>query len=167
MRLLALILLVLTASAGLTSAATRTAGAAGGTLEITDGRGSVQITATGVIVGRLDNGSLKIVDLTPKDQWSPWVNGVPRGKVVWLKGRNISFRISAGRYRIVANGSGISVSARGTGKIVLRGDPDAVGDAGSFRVGDSPLVPVSEETTKTSFGATTENASSSRSVKIT
>ena len=86
-----------------------------GSLAIEDGRGVVQVTGKGVVVGRVEKGSLRITDLTPADQWSPYVNGVPRGKVVWLKGRDISFRVSAGRYRIVATGEGVSISARGTG----------------------------------------------------
>jgi hypothetical protein len=94
------------------------------------------------------------------------VNGVPRGKVVWLKGRNITFRVSAGRYKIVATGDGISVSARGTGSAVLDGDPDPVGDAGQYRVGDSQLAPVPDESTKTAYGSGDLTASSSRSVKI-
>ena len=163
MRLLALILLVLTVSAGVATGAVT---APGGSLEIKSGRGSVQVTGKGVIVGRLEKGSLKIVDLTPADQWSPWVNGVPRGKVVWLKGHNITFRISSGRYRIVATGDGISMSARGTGSAILDGDPDAVGDTGFFRVGDAPSAPLPAETTTTSFGTTDRSASSSPSVKI-
>ena len=38
----------------------------------------------------------------PADQWSPRVNGVPRGKACGCAGKNISFRVPAGRYRIVA-----------------------------------------------------------------
>ncbi|MEO5634279.1 hypothetical protein [Gaiella sp.] len=163
MRLLALILLALAVSVGIATAATRSPG---GSLEIKEGRGSFQITGKGVIVGRVDRGSLKIIDLTPADQWSPWVNGVPRGKNLWIKGRNITFRISAGRYRIVAGGDGVSVSARGTGTAVMDGDPDAVGDTGRYRVGDSQLDSVPDETTKTSFGISDLTASSCRSVKI-
>ncbi len=163
MRLLALILLVLTVSVGMATAAARTPG---GSLEIKEGRGSFQVTGKGVIVGRLDRGTLKIVDLTPADQWSPWVNGVPRGKNFWIKGRNISFRLSAGRYRIIASGDGVSVSARGTGTAVMDGDPDPVGDTGTFRLGDSQLDPVPDETTRAPFGTGDVTASSARSVKI-
>ena len=163
MRLLALILLVLAVSVGMATAAVRTPG---GSLEVKDGRGSFQIAGNGVIVGRVDKGSLKIMDMTPTDQWSPWVNGVPRGKNFWIKGRNITFRISAGRYRIVASGEGVSVSARGTGTAVLDGDPNAVGDSGQFRVGDSQLDPVPDKTTKASFGTGDLTASSAPSVKI-
>ena len=60
-------------------------------------------------------GSLEIVDLNPNDQWSPRVNGIPRGKTVTLRGKNVSFYIPGGRYKVTARGSDISISARGTG----------------------------------------------------
>lgn len=162
MRLLALIMIGLGGIATTASAGK----APSGTFETKDARGSVQIVGERVILGHIDKGSLRIVDLTPADQWSPWVNGVPRGKVVWLKGKNISFRISAGRYRIAAFGEGISVSARGTGTTILNGDPDAVGETGSFRVGDAPFISVPDETTRITFGMDETTTSSSRSGKI-
>jgi hypothetical protein len=163
MRLAALILLALTLAVGVAMGATK---APSGSLAIEDGRGVVQVTGKGVVVGRVEKGSLRITDLTPADQWSPYVNGVPRGKVVWLKGRDISFRVSAGRYRIVATGEGVSISARGTGIVVLEGDPDPVGDTGYYRVGDAPRLVLPLETTKASFGATEKSAPSAGSVKI-
>ena len=162
MRLLALILVAVGGFATTASAAQ----APSGTFEIKDARGSVQIVGERVIIGHVDKGSLRIVDLTPSDQWSPWVNGVPRGKVVWLKGKNISFRISSGRYKIVANGEGISVSARGIGTTILNGDPDAVGEMGSYRVGDEPFVSMPDEATKITFGGDELTTTSARSVKI-
>lgn len=163
MRLAALILLVFALSA---TAATGAAKAPGGALEIKGGRGGVQITGKGVLVGRIEKGSLKITDLTPNDQWSPYVNGVPRGKEVWLRGENIGFRVSKGRYKIVARGDGISISAYGTGTAVLDGDPDAVGATGVYRVGDAALAPLPLEATKASFGTGDGSAPSSQSVKI-
>ena len=139
MRLAALILLVLGLSA---TVATGAAKAPGGTLPIEDGRGTVQITGKGVLVGRMEKGSLEIVDLNPTDQWSPRVNGIPRGKVVTLRGKNVSFYVPGGRYRLVARGTGISISARGTGTVVLDGDPDAVGDTGRYAIGDAASVPL-------------------------
>ena len=77
MRLAAFILLALGLSAGVASGA---ALAPGGSFEVKGGRGTVQISGKGVLVGRLGKGSLEIVDLSPNDQWSPRVNGIPRGK---------------------------------------------------------------------------------------
>ena len=162
MRLLAVIAIVLGGLAATANAAQEPSG----TFEVKEVRGSVQITGERVILGHIEKGSLRIIDLTPVDQWSPWVNGVPRGKVVWLKGKNISFRISAGKYKIIANGEGISISARGTGTTILNGDPDAVGEMGSFRVGDSPFISMPKEATKVAFGKDELTTSSYRSVKM-
>ena len=115
MRLAAFILLVLGLSAGVGDAVLRSRPAA--RFEVKGGRGAVQITGKGVLVGRIGKGSLEIVDLSPNDQWSPRVNGIPRGKTVTLRGKNISFYIPGGRYKITARGSDISISARGTGAV--------------------------------------------------
>jgi hypothetical protein len=149
MRLAAFILLALMLSAGV---ATGAALAPGGSFEVKGGRGKVQISGKGVLVGRLGKGWLEIVDLSPNDQWSPRVNGIPRGKIVTLRGKNVSFYIPGGRYRIAAHGSDISVSARGTGAVTLNGDPDAVGDTGVYASGDDTPAPLPSETTKASFG---------------
>ena len=163
MRLAALTLLVLGLSA---SAATGAANAPSGSLSIEDGRGVVQITGKGVLVGRIEKGSLEIVDLSSGDQWSPRVNGIPRGHKVWLRGKRISFYIPGGRYRVVARGTDISISARGTGTAILDGDPDPVGSTGVYAVGDDAPVPLPAEATKTAFGTGDGGASSSQSVKI-
>jgi hypothetical protein len=135
--------------------------AAGGTLLVEDGRGMVQITGKGVLVGRMEKGSLEIVDLSSNDQWSPRVYGIPRGKTVTLRGKNVSFYVPGGRYRLTARGTGISISARGTGSVVLDGDPDPVNDTGSYAIGDAPSSPLPAESTKLSFGPAEAAPSSS------
>ncbi len=124
--------------------------------------------ARACLVGHIEKGSLEIVDLTPADQWSPRVNGIPRGRKVWLRGKKISFYVPSGQYRIVAHGTDISISARGTGTAVLDGDPDAVGDTGRYAIGDgmATRVPLPVEGTKVSFGGVETSTSSSQSVKI-
>jgi hypothetical protein len=163
MRLVALTMLALALSA---STATGGANPPGGSLEIKDGRGIVEITGRGVLVGRIEKGSLEIVDLTLDDQWSPRVNGIPRGRMVGLHGKRISFYIPGGRYRLVARGTDISISVRGTGTAVLNGAPDAVGATGNYRLGDTAPVPLPGEATKVSFGTGDGTASSSQSGKI-
>lgn len=163
MRLAALTLVAVATSA---AAAAGAASAPGGFLLVEHARGTIQITGKGVLVGRVDRGSLGITDLTPADQWSPYVNGVPRGKIVWLKGQDISFRVSRGRYRIVARGDGISISARGTGEAVFDGAPDPVGDTGTYAVGDAEPTALPVESTKISFGVGDASTSSSQTVKI-
>lgn len=163
MRFVASTILALALSA---TAATGAANAPGGSLAVEDGRGVVQITGKGVLVGRIDKGSLEIVDQTSDDQWSPRINGIPRGHKVWLRGKKISFYIPGGRYRIVARGTGISISARGAGTAVLDGDPDAVGATGLYAVGDDPMAPLPVDPTRTAFGLPDGSTTSSSSVKI-
>ena len=79
---------------------------------------------------------MQIIDLTPTDQWSPRINGVPRGKTVWTRGKDINFYIPGGRYRITVRGEGFSISARGQGRASLDGGPDTSGATGTFAVGD-------------------------------
>jgi hypothetical protein len=171
MRLAALTLLALALSA---TTATGAANAPGGSLSIEGGRGAIQITGKGVLVGRIAQGSLEIIDLTSDDQWSPRVNGIPRGHRVWLRGKKISFRVPAGRYRLVARGTDISISAQGSGTALLAGEPDPVGATGLYAVGGATCfgtdtlgcVPLPVEATKVSFGKADGSAPSSQSVKI-
>jgi hypothetical protein len=135
--------------------------ATSGSLSIEDGRGTIQITGKGVLVGRMDKGSLEIVDLSSTDQWSPRVYGIPRGKMVTLRGKNVSFYVPGGRYKVTARGTGISISARGSGTVVLNGEPDAVGDTGRFAIGDAAPGALPVEATKLSFGPAEPNQPSS------
>jgi len=169
MRLVALTMLALALSTSAATASAKPPVAANtpsGSLEIKDGRGVIQITGTGVLVGRIGKGSLEIVDLTLDDQWSPRVNGIPRGRTVGLRGKRVSFYVPGGRYRIVARGTDISISVRGAGTAMLDGDPDSVGATGSYRLGDAPAVPLPIETTKVSFGAVDGTTPSTQSVTI-
>jgi hypothetical protein len=126
-----------------------------GSLLIEDGRGTVTIKGKGALIGHIDKGSLEITDLTPNDQWSPLVNGVPRGKVVWIRAQKVSvnFRVPGGRYRVVAQGEGISISARGSGQLTVDGEPDAAGEVGRYAVGDDELQELPADRLRLSFGA--------------
>jgi hypothetical protein len=152
--LLFLCLLALAIPAGW--AATRPAGS----LSIEDGRGTVVLRGKGIVIGRLERGDVQIVDLTPLDQWSPRVNGVPRGRTVWTRGKDINFYVPGGRYRITVHGEGFSISARGQGIASLDGSADPAGGTGTFAVGDSPLVPLPSSLEHVQFGAP-ENAGAS------
>ena len=108
-----------------------------GSLSVENGRGSVVVTGKGIVIGRLDQGEVKIVDLSPLDQWSPRVNGVPRGRTVWLRGKDVNFYVPGGRYKITVRGEGFSISARGQGTVALTGSPDTTGATGTYAVGDA------------------------------
>jgi hypothetical protein len=123
------------------------------TLSIEDARGSVTLRGSGIVIGRLEKGEIQVVDLTPLDQWSPRVNGVPRGKTVWTRGKDVNFYIPGGRYRIVVRGEGFSISARGQGFAVLDGNPDVTGATGTYAVGDVDPVPLPDVSERVTFGS--------------
>ena len=132
MRLAALSLLVL----ALAVPAGWAAAGPAGSLSIEDGRGTIVLKGKGIVIGRLERGEVEIVDLSSLDQWSPRVNGVPRGRTVWTRGKSINFYVPGGRYLITARGEGVSVSARGQGTATLTGRPDQTGATGTYAVGD-------------------------------
>ncbi len=105
-----------------------------GTLSVDRGRGVVMIELRGVVLGRLTSGSLRVTDQTPNDRYAPLVVGRkltqerlgPR--TVLYRGQGLRFRMLGGGYRMVARGSGITVSVVGRGVVVLDGDPRFPGD---------------------------------------
>lgn len=123
-----------------------------GTLSVEGGVGVVTVRGTGVLVGRVDRGEVMIVDLTPQDQWSPRINGVPRGRTTTVKGRDVTYFIPGGRYRIVVRGDGISLSARGAGYAVLKGSDNPAIDSGTFSTGDSEPRALGGEPQRAQFG---------------
>ena len=103
-----------------------------GSLSVEQGRGAVTIRGEGGVLGKLD-GVLQIVDLTPRDRWSPIVNGVVvKRPAVRLRGEAISFRLLGGRFKIMLKGQRISISARGHGVAVLKAEADLQGYAGLY-----------------------------------
>ena len=138
MRLLPIILAVLAVAVPAGFAAAEPAGS----LSIEDGRGSVVLKGKGIVIGRLERGELQIIDLSPNDQWSPRLNGVPRGRSVWTRSKDINFYVPGGRYKITVRGEGFSISARGQGSASLNGRPDATGATGSYAVADDPPAPI-------------------------
>ena len=126
-----------------------------GSLEVADSRGVIVVKGRGALLGRLDKGTLTITDLSPNDQWSPRVNGVPRGKIVTMRGHDVAFYVPAGRYRVVVKGEGINISARGAGNVVIDGQPDPTGAAGTYAVGDDDPQQVPDEPVRVPFGTGT------------
>ena len=124
-----------------------------GSLSIEDGRGSAVIRGKGIVIGRLEKGEVQILDLSPLDQWSPRVNGVPRGKTVWTRGKGINFYVPGGRYRVTVHGDGFSISARGQGSATLDGEPDPAGATGTYAVGDSAPTQLPVDLVQIEFGA--------------
>jgi hypothetical protein len=149
MRLALLSLVVLAVAAPLGWAAANPAGS----LSIEDGRGTVTLKGKGIVIGRLERGEIWIVDLSPLDQWSPRLNGVPRGKTVWTRSKDVNFYIPGGRYRITVTGAGFSISARGQGVATIDGTPDLTGATGMYAVGDTGLTPLPDDPITVQYGA--------------
>jgi hypothetical protein len=134
-----------------------------GTLSVEGATGMIKVTARGGVLGRIESGSIQLVDLTPNDRWFPVINGLGRAVVVTLKGENISFRLLGGQYRLVLRGRGISISARGQGSAILDGEPSEFGYTGIWAVGpdaDCRRAPdtcsrVPEAPRRVTFGSTT------------
>ncbi len=132
MRKLLLVLCTLTVAV-----ATSVAGAAAptaGTLSVERGKGVVMVDLRGSLLGRLVSGTLRVTDLTPYDRYAALVVGRkltqerlgPR--TVLYRGQGLRFRMVGGGYRVVARGSGISVSAVGRGVVLLDAEPRFPGD---------------------------------------
>jgi hypothetical protein len=122
---------MLVAPAAVLAAKTPTAG----TLSVEGGVGTITITGRGALLGRVVSGTVKIVDVTPEDRWDPVINGFAGIDAVTVKGRNLTFRLLGGEYRITVRGEGISIAARGRGSATLDGEPGLDGSTGIWSVG--------------------------------
>ena len=133
-----------------------------GTLSVEGAVGVVTVTGRGAVLGRVVSGSVRIVDVSPDDRWEPMINGIAGIESYTLRGRNLSFRILGGEYRIVLRGEGISLAARGRGVATIDGDSTAAaaGAAGIWSVtrdvdcrrAADQCDPVSDLQRKISFG---------------
>jgi hypothetical protein len=112
-----------------------------GTLSVEQGKGVVALDLRGSVLGRLTNGSLRVVDQTPRDRFVPLVVGRrltqerlgPR--TVLYRGQGLRFRMVGGGFKIVIRGTGISVSAVGRGAVSLDGERRVEGeDTGVYSV---------------------------------
>lgn len=134
-----------------------------GTLSVEGAAGVITVTGRGAVLGRVVSGSVRIVDVSPDDRWEPMINGIAGIESYTLKGRNLSFRILGGDYRIVLRGEGISLAARGRGVASIDGDTSAIGgttgiwsvtrDVDCRRAADQ-CDPVPDLQRKISFGPT-------------
>jgi hypothetical protein len=105
-----------------------------GTLSVERGKGVVMVDLRGSLLGRLVTGTLRVTDTTPNDRYSALVVGRKVSqerlgpRTVLYRGQGLRFRMLGGGYRVVARGSGISVSAVGRGVVMLDAEPKFVGD---------------------------------------
>jgi hypothetical protein len=99
-----------------------------GTLAVRDGRGKVQMTVKGSLIGRFSNGSLTIEELSTDEESEPVVRGYKtfkwgrNGNVRTYTGKNVRFRLIGGRYKVTLAAKGIFFSLVGKGRVVLDGN---------------------------------------------
>jgi hypothetical protein len=123
-----LALLACAATAAATIAGTAGAAAPNGRLSVEQGKGTITVEIRGSVLGRLDRGTIRVTDQTPRDRFVPVVAGrrltVTRSGVRTLtyRGQSLRFRMLGGKSKIVVKGSGISMSAVGRGFVTLDGD---------------------------------------------
>ena len=133
MRKLILVLCTITAFVGVAATASAAEPTAG-TLSVERGKGVVMVDLRGSLLGRLTTGSLRVTDHTPNDRYAALVVGkkVTQERIgprtVLYRGQGLRFRMLGGGYRVVARGSGISVSAVGRGVVMLDAEPKFAGD---------------------------------------
>ena len=115
-----------------------TAGASGtvnGTLSVAEGRGLVGVDLGGSVIGRLGNGTMRVIDLTPRDRFGEIVRGrdlveeTVGPRTVLYRGQAIRFRMLGGAYRVILRGRGIDLAAVGRGLVWLDGDPRALDES--------------------------------------
>jgi hypothetical protein len=149
MRRLLVPLLLLATAVPTAAYAGRIAPGPDGTLAVRDGRGKVQMTVKGSLIGRLANGSITIEELAPDDETEPVVRGyrtfkwARNGNARTYTGKNVRFRLIGGRYRVVFNGRGLFFSLVGKGRVTLDGNGSV--EDGIFYDGFYSLNGIEEE----------------------
>jgi hypothetical protein len=105
----------------------------------------ITLVIKGAAIGRVTGlGTIVIDDTTPADPFSPEVTGWDWHKDIdtatkW-SGTNMKFRAVGGTYKITIYGSGVYISAIGTGRVVsLAGIPDQTTGDGVYSFNDDPF----------------------------
>lgn len=88
-----------------------------GTLSVEGASGTVIVQARGAVIGRVASGTVVIADLSPGDDNDPVVWGAQFRRqtgpgTILYRGRNITFRLIGGAFRVTVKGSGISISGK-------------------------------------------------------
>jgi hypothetical protein len=101
-----------------------------GTLSVRDGRGMLQLTSRGTMIGRIASGKLTVVDPNPYDNRRAIVLGAEKRvtsrnlKTTVYSGQDIRLRVTGGRANVKFNGRGIHLSAVGRGSGLVDGTGD-------------------------------------------
>jgi hypothetical protein len=100
-----------------------------GTLSVQDGRGMVQLSSRGTLIGRIERGKIWVTDPKPFDARRPIVLGAEtvkksrNSKTTQYSGRNMRLRSTRGYFHVRFQGRGIQLSAVGRGQGLIHGVP--------------------------------------------
>jgi len=133
-----------------------------GSLVVSSANGKLTVQGKGLIFGHLDHGTITIVDYKPDANTAlSSVSGAALkllgGNVVY-SGSDVRFLFPSGKYNLILEGSGIDVSAVGSGKLKATGA--GTGDDGSFAVDGSRAQQIGTSGTVT-YGRGNSSTSSS------
>jgi hypothetical protein len=112
-------------------------GSSGGSLVVTDANARLTMSGHGLIFGHLGRGTITVVgDYKPDDNTAlSSVSGAKMkfsgGNVVYT-GSDVRFLFPGGKYTLIVDGTGIDISAVGTGKLAAVGK--YLGDDGTVAV---------------------------------
>ena len=153
------IVLVLLTFLAVLSAAPALGGATGprgqGTLSIRDGKGMVQLSARGSMIGRFERGKVTITDPNPHDARRAVVLGAERkvsrgAKTTVYSGKDVRIRIVGWLAHVRIEGRGIHLSAVGSGRGMVEGTGDpalGVFYDGVWSLNDEPYTSLPDELT--------------------
>jgi hypothetical protein len=122
------------------AAAADRGGSSGGSLVVSDANARLTISGHGLIFGHLGRGTITVVgDYKPDDNTAlSSVSGAKMkftGSNVVYTGSDVRFLFPGGRYTLIVDGTGIDISAVGTGKLAAVGK--FFGDDGTVAVDGS------------------------------
>ena len=131
------------------------AGAAGdGSLVVSKANGRLTISGRGLIFGHVESGTIIVTDYRPDDTTAPSVSGgtmklVGRKATPTYAGSDMRFLFPGGKYTLTIDGTGIDISAVGTGKLTEAGP--GITD-GTYSVDGGPTKSVSSVVGSASYG---------------
>jgi hypothetical protein len=98
---------------------------------VRDGKGMVELSARGALIGRVERGKITVTDRNPFDARRPVVLGAERTrtsrnlKTTVYSGRQMRLRSTGAFVHVRLEGSGINLSAVGRGRGLIQGSPEA------------------------------------------
>jgi len=139
-----------------------------GSLAVDNARGVIVLNVRGGIIGRMDSGTLDILDPVAGDGLPPVVKGyqskfqfAPR-HVQYSGEGEIRFRLIGGLYRVTIAGQGVDLSVVGKGAVVLDGSGFAR-QPGRFSLNGDAYQSMPDEPTRYVLGQTSGTAGSDKS----